>query len=53
VTGIIGSKHGMFKSTHSAWGAGRARTEVRELERRRVMASEVVEGLNHILVVST
>jgi hypothetical protein len=42
----------MLKITHQAWGPGRARTEVRELERRRVMAREAVERVKRILAVS-
>jgi hypothetical protein len=46
-----GSKHGMLKTTHQAWGPGRARTEVKELEKRRVMAREAVERVKRILAV--
>jgi hypothetical protein len=41
----------MLKITHHAWGPGRARTEVRVLERRRVMAREAVERVKRILAV--
>jgi hypothetical protein len=41
----------MLKITHQAWGPGRARTKVRELKRRRVMAREAVGRVKRILAV--
>lgn len=46
-----GSKHGMLKTTHQAWGPGRARTDLREPERSRVMAREVVRRVKRILAI--
>jgi hypothetical protein len=41
----------MFRITHQAWGLGRARTGVGELERRRETAREVGKRVKRILAV--